>query len=146
MNLEVSDAGQTGRMDEQEEHQDKGASSGGAHADDAVDIPEGRWKLLKDLPQLELTGAQTWEQGVQLASWRAQCSTIFNGVGYSFAQYAKLVWSQAEKMYSDKTIGMKKPAFVYSRKPLRRLPCCVWEFFPGCSPQARKRRHPCCPF
>ena len=112
VNLEVSDAGQTGRIDEQEEHQEKGASSGGAHADDAVDvdkIPEGRWKLLKDLPPLELTGAQTWEQGVQLASWRAQCSTIFNGVGYSFAQYAKLVWSQAEKMYSDKTIGMKKP-------------------------------------
>ena len=112
VNLEVSDAGQTGRMDEQEEHQDKGASSGGAHADDAVDvdkIPEGRWKLLKDLQQLELTGARTWEQGVQLASWRAQCSTIFNGVGYSFAQYAQLVWSQAEKMYSDKAIGMKKP-------------------------------------
>ena len=28
-------------------------------------IPEGRWKLLKDLPKLELTGAQSWEQGVQ---------------------------------------------------------------------------------
>ena len=72
-------------------------------------IPEGRWKLLKDLPKLELTGAQSWEQGAQYHSWRAQCTTIFSGVGHAFAQYAKLVWSQAEQLYQDKATNMKMP-------------------------------------
>ena len=107
----LSDAGQTGRKNEQEEHHEKGASNGGAYTDDAVGvdkIPQGRWKLLQDMPQLELTGAQTWEQGVQLASVGELASSTFDlqcGVDSSFAQYVKLVWSQAEKMYSDKVVS-----------------------------------------
>ena len=67
--------------------------------EDSKGIPDNRWKMLKDLPELKISGAQAWETGIQLSSWKSQCITICSGIGAKFVTYFTDTWKQAEKLY-----------------------------------------------
>ena len=67
--------------------------------EDSKGIPDNRWKMLKDLPELKISGAQAWETGIQLRLWKSQCVTICSGIGAKFVTYFTDTWKEAEKLY-----------------------------------------------
>ena len=72
-------------------------------------IPEGRWKMLRDLPSLTLPGGAAWEIGVYFQSWKAQCRTIFFGISAEFASYVQKCWDKADELYADKSQRLINP-------------------------------------
>ena len=62
-------------------------------------FPDNRRKMLKDLAEMKISGAQAWETGIQPSSWKSQCITICSGIGARFANYFIDTWKEAEKAY-----------------------------------------------
>ncbi|CAE7300743.1 RE1 [Symbiodinium sp. CCMP2592] len=80
-----------------------------ANKDEGRIIPEGRWKMLRDIPQLNLAVGQAWEAGIYVQSWHTQCSTIFHSIAESFAEFADRMWKAAMVMYKQKSESLIMP-------------------------------------
>ncbi|CAE7289759.1 unnamed protein product [Symbiodinium sp. CCMP2592] len=52
-------------------------------------IPLGRWKLLQDVPLLNLGSGEPWELGMRLRTWIKQVETISSTIAGSFGDYVK---------------------------------------------------------
>ena len=77
--------------------------------DEGRSIPEGRWKMLRDIPQLNLAVGQAWEAGIYVQSWHTQCSTIFHSIAEPFAEFADRMWKAAMIMYKQKSESLITP-------------------------------------
>ena len=72
-------------------------------------VPEGRWKLLKDVPALQIAkGTTPWEAGMTFHSWRAQMRTICRGVSQEFGMFADGCWDRAQVLYDEQLASRVK--------------------------------------
>ena len=84
-------------------------NTGALNKDEGRSIPEGRWKMLRDIPQLNLAVGQAWEAGIYVQSWHTQCSTIFHSIAEPFAEFADKMWKAAMVMYKQKSESLIMP-------------------------------------
>ena len=74
--------------------------------DDGVDYKrDGVWKLLKDVPKLEIAPGESWERALQLSVWKAEFLAIAHAVGQRWALFLQEKFQQAENVYEQRQMG-----------------------------------------
>ncbi|CAE7661265.1 unnamed protein product [Symbiodinium sp. CCMP2592] len=79
-------------------------------------IPLGRWKLLQDVPLLNLGSGEPWELGMRLRTWIKQVETISSTIAGSFGDYVKNQFQIADQRHQRRSSGL------VSLEALREVP------------------------
>eukprot|EP00439_Symbiodinium_sp_Y106_P042014 s1513_g5.t1 len=100
--------GETGRI--------PGIAHGSVTSATAGAVPLGRWKLLQDVPLLNLGSGEPWELGMRLRTWIKQVETISSTIAGSFGDYVKSQFQIADQRYQKRSSGL------VSLEALREVP------------------------
>ena len=85
------------------------AASGADNASASAEkVPEGKWKMLKDVPTLQVGSSSPWEAGMNLFSWQAQLRTICGSISVAFGVYVDSCWHEAQRLYTEQMASRTK--------------------------------------
>ncbi|CAE7452661.1 hypothetical protein AK812_SmicGene24745 [Symbiodinium microadriaticum] len=73
----------------------------------AVEIKAGQWKLLQDVPSLNMPSGEPWECGLQLQQWISEFTTVASCVALEFNQYFLKHLETAKSRYDARQIQLK---------------------------------------
>ena len=73
----------------------------------AVEIKAGQWKLLQDVPSLNMPSGEPWECGLQLQQWISEFTTVASCVALEFNQYFLKQLEAAKSRYDARQIQLK---------------------------------------
>ncbi|CAE7864913.1 unnamed protein product, partial [Symbiodinium sp. KB8] len=67
----------------------------------------GQWKLLQDVPSLNMPSGEPWECGLQLQQWISEFTTVASCVALEFNQYFLKQLEAAKSRYDARQIQLK---------------------------------------
>ena len=70
------------------------------------DIHHGRWKLLQEVPDLNLGSGEPWEFGMRLRTWTKQVEAVAGTIAPSFSDYVKSQFQLAEHRHQNRMAGL----------------------------------------
>lgn len=89
--------------------------------DDGVDYrKDGVWKVLKDVPKLEISPGESWERSLQLSVWKAEFLAIAHAVGRRWSLFLEERFQLAEVAYEQIQVG-KLSTYEYLDETLKLL-------------------------
>ncbi|OLP85945.1 Retrovirus-related Pol polyprotein from transposon TNT 1-94 [Symbiodinium microadriaticum] len=69
-------------------------------------IHHGRWKLLQEVPELNLGSGEPWELGMRLRTWTKQVEAVAGTIAPSFSDYVKSQFQLAEHRHQNRMVGL----------------------------------------